>query len=121
MHHDALRLRILSKLADGRLPMIRMPKLWGGPGNDEVCDGCEITITKDAFVIEVTPLAVGRPPLHLHAKCFWLWEAERQPQVAAEDLTTAPVMASVPGRRASPSILHSQMNGHGVTRSYDQA
>jgi hypothetical protein len=121
MHHDALRLRILSKLADGRLPMIRMPELWGGPGKGEVCDGCETTITKDEFVIEATPLAVGKQPLQLHAKCFWLWEAERRPQVASDALTTAPVMASVPGRRASPSIISSQMNGFGVTRSYDRA
>jgi hypothetical protein len=122
MHDDALRLRILSKLADGRLPMNRLPKLWGGPGNSEVCDGCETIITKTEFVVEAqAPLTVGTQPLQLHARCFWLWESERRPQVASDDLATAPVMASASGRRASPSIISSQMNGYGVTRGYDEA
>jgi hypothetical protein len=122
MDQDILRLIIRGKLADGRLPLNRMPKLWGGPGNGESCDACDSIVTKDEGVIEAqAPLAVGTQPLQLHARCFWLWEAERRPQVASDDLATAPVMASAPGRRASPSIISGQMNGYGVTRGYDEA
>jgi len=36
---------IQRKLADGRLPQISVPRLWGGAGNGETCDACEESIT----------------------------------------------------------------------------
>ena len=47
-----LQLLIRQKLADGRLPINSIPRVWGGPGNGETCDACEGIITKDEFVIE---------------------------------------------------------------------
>ena len=82
MKLEGLRLLILSKLADGRLPLNSITRVWGGPGNGETCDACGIFVTKDEFVIEGTPLAGGKGPLQLHASCFWIWETERQPQLA---------------------------------------
>ena len=37
---------IQEKLAAGRLPNDHIPRIWGGPGNGETCDGCEETVTK---------------------------------------------------------------------------
>lgn len=84
---QALRLLILSKLADGRLPMNSIPRVWGGPGNGEICDGCETIITKNEFVVEATSPADGKGPLQLHAKCFWVWEDERRPKLRAHEAT----------------------------------
>jgi hypothetical protein len=82
---EVLRLLILSKLADGRLPANSIPTVWGGPGNGEVCDGCEIIITKDDFVVEGISLGQGKGPMQLHAQCFWIWEAERRPTLRAHE------------------------------------
>jgi hypothetical protein len=111
MHQDGLRLLILSKLADGRLPLNSIPRVWGGPGNGEICDACEIIVTKDEFVVEGISLAGGKRPLQLHVRCFGIWDSERRPQLASHELTTAPVIASGPGRGAPPSFISNQMNG----------
>ena len=86
---QALRLLILSRLADGRLPMNSIPRVWGGPGNGEICDGCEAVITKKEFVIEATSPADGTRPLQLHAQCFWIWEDERRPKLRVREATQA--------------------------------
>ena len=39
MDQPLLRLLIQEKLADGRLPHTPIPRVWGGPGNGETCDG----------------------------------------------------------------------------------
>ena len=79
MNTDAVRLLIRSKLADGSLPMNGIPKIWGGPGRDEICIACEGSVTKDEFIIEGISLDSGVGTLlRLHAKCFWLWENERK-------------------------------------------
>jgi hypothetical protein len=121
MHRDALRLLILSKLADGRLPLNSVPKAWVSPGNGETCDACGVVIMKDEFVIEGISLAGGKRPLQLHTPCFRIWETERRPQLASDALPSAPVLASAPGRRRGPpSIISGQMNGYGVTRRDDE-
>ncbi len=33
--------------------------------------------------MEGISLAGGKAPLQLHVGCFWIWEQERQPQLAA--------------------------------------
>jgi hypothetical protein len=78
MDIEALRLLIRSKLVDGRLPVNGIPKVWGGPGRDEMCAGCETNISKDEFIIEGISLDAGGGTIRLHAKCFWLWETERK-------------------------------------------
>jgi hypothetical protein len=79
MEPEALRLLILSKLADGKLPLESFPNVWGGPGNGETCDACGAIVTKREFVIAGVSLAGGRKALYLHAGCFRVWEAERRP------------------------------------------
>jgi hypothetical protein len=46
MERPTLRLMIQEKLADGRLPNNHIPRIWGGPGNGEICDGCDEIVTK---------------------------------------------------------------------------
>jgi hypothetical protein len=90
MNSEAIRLLILTKLADGRLPLNSIPRVWGGPGNGETCDACERIITKHEFVMEGISLAGGKAPLQLHVACFWLWDEERRPQLASRGPTSAP-------------------------------
>jgi len=71
----SLRLLIRSKLADGRLPVNNIPRVWGGLGNDETCDACGKTIAKDQFVIEAEG---GKPPTQFHVDCFQMWDEERR-------------------------------------------
>ena len=120
MDVNALRLIIRGKLADGRLPLNSISRIWGGPGKGESCSACDGIVTKGEFVIEGISLAVGQRPLQLHVRCFWLWESELWRQSAPQVLTTAPVIASAPGRRALPAYISGQMNGHGETRSSDE-
>jgi hypothetical protein len=102
MDQDALRLIIRGKLADDRLPLNSIPRVWGGPGNGETCDACDGIITKDEFVMEGISLAGGKGPLQLHVGCFWLWESERRPQLASSELTSAPVPVSAQVDEARP-------------------
>ena len=74
---------IRQKLADGRLPLDNIPRVWGGPGHGELCDACDGIITKDALVIEGMSLAEHRQLLRLHVDCFYVWEQERSMEPAA--------------------------------------
>ena len=78
MHQQALQLLIRQKLQNGRLPYNSIPRVWGGRGNGEDCDACDIIITEYDWVIEGISLAGGRRPLQLHLECFHLWEQERR-------------------------------------------
>ncbi len=97
MHQLTLELVIRHKLKTGALPRNSIPRVWGGPGNGETCDGCESIITKDEWVIEGISLAEGRKPLQLHAECFHLWERERH---AGVDETKTPVWPKTTGPMA---------------------
>ena len=68
MNTDTLRLSIRDKLKHGRLPYNSIPRVWGGPGNNEVCDGCDQIVTQDQFVMEGISLAGGRRPLQVPAR-----------------------------------------------------
>jgi hypothetical protein len=48
----AVRHLIREKLKDGRLPYDSMPRFWGGASNDERCDACDATISKEELVME---------------------------------------------------------------------
>ena len=78
MPPESLQLLIRQKLANGTLPMnSSVPRIWGGPGNGETCEACDGVITKDEWVSEGVSLAGGPKPVHLHVKCFHLWQEER--------------------------------------------
>lgn len=70
-------LLIQEKLADGRLPSERLPRMWGGLGAGETCDACGETVTRAQMGMEI-PHAAGGDGLQLHIACFLLWEVERQ-------------------------------------------
>ena len=79
MDEPILRLLIQEKLAAGRLPNDHIPRIWGGPGNGETCDGCEETVTKAQIVMEnLDATGFG---LQFHVACFYVWDAERQAPV----------------------------------------
>jgi hypothetical protein len=66
----ALRLLIRSKLSDGRLPHNTIPRVWGGSGNNETCDGSAETISKTQFVIE--GIGADGDSVQFHVRCFHL-------------------------------------------------
>ena len=52
MDKPTLRLMIQDKLANGRLPHHHIPRLGGGSGNGETCDGCGEAVIKAQVVME---------------------------------------------------------------------
>jgi hypothetical protein len=76
MDQPILRLLIQEKLADGRLPHAPIPRIWGGPGNGETCDGCGETVTKAQTLMENLD-AAGRG-VTFHVACFYVWDVARR-------------------------------------------
>ena len=69
---------IRAKLADGRLPLNSIPRIWGGPGQGEICDACERPVTANEFLMEGVSLAEGKKGIHLHSQCFYIWDTLRR-------------------------------------------
>ena len=64
MDQPFLRLLIQEKLADGRLPRAPIPRMWGGPGHGETCDGCGEIVTSAQTVMENLDDPDGGVQLH---------------------------------------------------------
>jgi hypothetical protein len=77
MDQRFLRLLIQEKLADGRFPRAPNPRVWGGPGHGETCDGCGETVTNAQLVMENLDDPAGGG-VQLHVACFHVWDVERQ-------------------------------------------
>jgi len=77
MDSQPLRHLIRDKLGDGRLPNNSIPRVWGGAGAGETCDGCEEIITKSQFVFEGVSTSDGKPAIQMHVACFKIWDEER--------------------------------------------
>ena len=77
MDQRFLRLLIQEKLADGRLPHSAIPRVWGGPGHGETCDGCGEIVTNAHMVMENLDDAAGGG-VQLHVACFYVWDVERR-------------------------------------------
>lgn len=77
MLDNVLRTLIRRKLADGRLPHDSIPRMWGGPGNEESCQACEQIITKKQFVMEGISSVDGAIGIQLHVRCFQVWDEVR--------------------------------------------
>jgi hypothetical protein len=77
MDQDSLRALIKSKLADGRLPHDSIPRVWGGPGNDETCDACGLGVNKNQFVMEGVSTDASKRAVQFHVKCFHIWDEVR--------------------------------------------
>ena len=78
MDQHTLRLMIKEKLADGRLPHDSIPRVWGGPGAGETCDGCGEIVTRAQLIMEGIALNEGRNPVQFHVQCFQAWDPERK-------------------------------------------
>jgi hypothetical protein len=76
MDRPTLRLMIQDKVADGRLPHHYIPRVGGGLGNGETCDGCGETVTKTQVVME--GLSGKDRGVQFHTACFYIWDATRQ-------------------------------------------
>lgn len=86
MEADAIRIRIRDKLKTGRLPYDSMPRFWGGPGDGERCDACDLLITKEQLVMEGISKVVDnkKKPIQFHVVCFQLWDHERRESSSAK-------------------------------------
>ena len=67
---------IREKLADGRLPHDRFPRIQSGPGNGETCDGCEVPVTRAQMMME--SLDARGCWVQFHVGCYYVWVVERQ-------------------------------------------
>jgi hypothetical protein len=74
----ALRTKIRQRIEDGRLPMLKPTRTWGGPGAGLGCEAYDLPISKDQLEYEVRfePNPVGL--VHMHLGCFAAWELERE-------------------------------------------
>ena len=79
MEADAIRILIRQKLNDGRLPYDSMPRFWGGPGDEERCDACDLPINKGQLVMEgIASQISNKKPVQFHVICFQLWDHARR-------------------------------------------
>ena len=75
---QSIRIFIRRKLADGRLPHDGIPRVWGGAGAGETCDGCEDSINKTQFIFEGGVSTSQRGvAIQMHVACFKMWDEER--------------------------------------------
>jgi hypothetical protein len=78
-HLPLLHRLIQGKLADGRLPYNRIPRILGGAGKGETCDACDEPITKKQLLME--GIGTGKRGIQFHVRCFSLWdELRREPK-----------------------------------------
>ena len=73
MDQPTLRLLIQEKLADGRLPRAPIPRVWGGPGHGESCDGCGETVTSASGI----GISAGRMRVSILSRVLSLVNVER--------------------------------------------
>jgi hypothetical protein len=92
MDRPIVRLLIQEKLADGRLPHAHIPRIWGGPGNGETCDGCGETVSKAQTLMENLDTA-GRG-VRFHVACFYVWDVARRTYGQRDRPSPLPSLAS---------------------------
>jgi len=79
MAYEALHILIAQKLQDGRLPTDRPPKVYGCPGQGEICDACGTAVPKAQMLIEIESAdSKDGTVTKLHPICFRIWESERR-------------------------------------------
>lgn len=76
MDQDSLRVIIRRKLVGGSLPHNGIPRIWGGPGNGEECDGCEEIIRAGQLLMEGIS-TTSNQGIQFHVECFYVWDMER--------------------------------------------
>ena len=78
MDLQALRVLILRKLQDGRLPHYNITRVWSSQTNGETCTACDLILAKDRLLMEGFSSPPGRGPVQLHVQCFKIWDEERR-------------------------------------------
>ena len=76
MDTELLRVIIRDKLKNGVLPHDSIPRIWGGPGQEERCDACEELVAKRQMLME--GLSDDGHGIQMHVQCFYVWDNERQ-------------------------------------------
>jgi hypothetical protein len=81
---DEAALREFARLAirQGRLPRRAPDRAWGGSGCGSLCAVCENPITSDQTEYEISFGEGDLDMLHLHIRCFAVWELERTKPVS---------------------------------------
>ena len=72
----------------GKLPKHRPSALWGGPGSGKSCAVCGKTIETGDVEMELqftSEGGTGTANYHVHARCYAVWERERQNRDANSD------------------------------------
>jgi hypothetical protein len=81
LNEAALRRVVRLVLESGKLPRRDPDQTWGGPGGGAPCAVCDQPITSEQVEYEVQFAHDGATPgldkLHLHLRCFAVWELER--------------------------------------------
>ena len=73
---SAVRALIHAKLADGRLPLTTVTRVWGALGHGETCHACEEPIGNRHLVMEwINALGVE---IEFHVACFAMWDLSRR-------------------------------------------
>jgi hypothetical protein len=82
MDETRLRRRIRNLITTGKLPDRAPERMWGGPGSGAVCILCGEPVIAGQTELELefsVKEGDGQPAHHhSHARCFTLWELERQ-------------------------------------------
>ena len=72
----ALRLRVLQRLADGRLPVMLSPSIYAGYGRRDSCEVCELPIEPEEVQYDVIEPSGTEGRLHFHLACHSAWQGE---------------------------------------------
>jgi hypothetical protein len=82
MDEKELRERIRTAVAAGKLPDRPPERTWGGPGSGKDCALCGEPAMAQEAELELDYISNdgrnGPVCLHVHARCWQLWESERQ-------------------------------------------
>ena len=76
-----LREKARAAIRTRKLPACRPDRTWGGAGVGAPCSVCELSVTRDELEFEIQFAHDGAVPgldkVHLHVRCFAVWELER--------------------------------------------
>lgn len=96
MDRDTLVRLIRQKLGNGSLPQDGIARVWGSPGNREICDACVLVIDQNQFVMEGAFRDGRKRGIQFHVKCFQIWDAERTVPAGADPRGELPAIAQPP-------------------------
>jgi hypothetical protein len=82
MNEKELREKARAAVRNGKLPSRSPDRTWGGPGVGAQCPVCELPVQDDELEFEIQFRRDSDNPgldkFHIHARCFAVWELERE-------------------------------------------